>query len=319
MSGGYSVGDAEVGGWPVKALIAVDAGLEARFAPGVGMIGSSLRHRGQELLAQRAGLGKYQSAKSTMGIPLLYPWANRLSGFTYEAGGKRVDIERESPLLHLDENGLPIHGLLAASPYWELRALGADDAKAVLVAELDFGAHADLLAAFPFPHKLRMEVELSAATLSITMTVTAGREPVPVAFGFHPYLQLPGVDRALWQLSLPVSRRLLLDDRMIPTGKTEPFSFRPGPLGERSFDDGFDRLSDPARFTLSGGGRRICVDYECGYPIAQVFAPPGQELICFEPMTAVTNALVCGGDALPWVEAGQSFSARFSITVESTH
>lgn len=315
MTPGYSVSDAQVDGVPVKELRANASELEARFAPGVGMIGCSLRHRGEELLGQRGGLAKYRSAMSTMGIPLLYPWANRLSGFQYDAGGKRVDIDPKSPLLHLDDNGLPIHGLLAASPYWEIRAADADDARATLRAELDFGAHQDLLAAFPFPHQLAMEVELRAATLSITTTITAGSEPVPIAFGFHPYLQLPGVERRAWRLSLPVTRRLLLDEKMIPNGETEPFSYSPGPLGDRVFDDGFDQMSEPPRFTLAGGGRQIVVDYERGFPKAQVFAPPGNDLICFEPMTAITNALVHGGDQLPWVKAGQSFAARFSITV----
>ena len=36
-----------------------EAQLEATFVPGAGMICCSLRHRGQELLAQNAGLDAY--------------------------------------------------------------------------------------------------------------------------------------------------------------------------------------------------------------------------------------------------------------------
>ena len=36
--------------------------------------------------------------------------------------------------------------------------------------------------------------------------------PVPVSFGFHPYLLLPGVPRAEWQVAVPVRRRLDLDE-----------------------------------------------------------------------------------------------------------
>jgi aldose 1-epimerase len=53
--------------------------LEATFVPGAGMICSSLRHRGDELLAQNAGVAAYARRGKTMGIPLLYPWANRLA------------------------------------------------------------------------------------------------------------------------------------------------------------------------------------------------------------------------------------------------
>ena len=69
--------------------------LEATFVPGAGMLCCSLRHRGEELLAQNAGLAAYAERGKTMGIPLLYPWANRLAGFDYarrraERGASRV-------------------------------------------------------------------------------------------------------------------------------------------------------------------------------------------------------------------------------------
>ena len=52
--------------------------LQATFVPGAAMLCSSLRHEGDELLAQRSGVHAYAEHGSTMGIPLLYPWANRL-------------------------------------------------------------------------------------------------------------------------------------------------------------------------------------------------------------------------------------------------
>ena len=49
------------------------AKLEATFVPGAGMLCCSLRHRGEELLAQNAGVDVYAERGKTMGIPLLYP------------------------------------------------------------------------------------------------------------------------------------------------------------------------------------------------------------------------------------------------------
>ena len=54
------------------------------------------------------------------GIPLLYPWANRLGGWSYDGSGRRVELDRDSPLLHGDEHCLPIHGALAAASDWRL-------------------------------------------------------------------------------------------------------------------------------------------------------------------------------------------------------
>ena len=138
---------------------------------------------------------------------------------------------------------------------------------------------------------------------------------MPVAFGFHPYVTLPGVDRADWQLHAPVRRRAVLDARGLPTGASEPCTIAGAPIGARTFDDLFPELDTPARFTTSGGGRRVSVAFDGGYPCAQIFAPPGEQVICFEPMTAPTNALV-SGEGLRLVAAGDEFSAAFSIEVD---
>jgi aldose 1-epimerase len=56
------------------------------------------------------------------------------------------------------------------------------------------------------------------------------------------------------------------------------------------------------------------VTFETGYPAAQVFSPPGADFICFEPMTAPTNALR-SGHGLPRVPPGAAFTAVFRIAV----
>jgi len=276
------------------------------------MVGASLRHEGEEVLGQRGGLSAYAERGSSFGIPLLYPWANRLSGFRYSAAGREVTLDPSSPLVRLEEHGLPIHGLLAASPHWEV----VEQDAAHLSARLDFAAHLDLLAAFPFPHTVLMEVALRDATLTIrTVVEPSGEVPVPISFGHHPYVTLPGIPREEWVVTLPVRRRAGLDERGIPTGEEQWVHVEPGPLGDRTFDDLYDVLEPTPRFGLEGGGRSIAVDFVSGYPVAQVFAPPGSPFICFEPMTAPTNALVEGGPALPLVPPGQRFAAEFSITV----
>jgi aldose 1-epimerase len=101
---------------------------------------------------------------------------------------------------------------------------------------------------------------------------------------------------------------------MIPTGATEevePFS---GPLGERTFDDGYAGAGDGTRFALAGGGRRIELAFAEGFRFAQVYAPASEDVICFEPMTAPTDALVSGRD-LELVQPGDSRATAFAIRV----
>src|SRR4051812_47868277 len=284
--------------------------LTATYVPGAGMIATSLNDDGVELLGQRRGLDAYVSAGKTMGIPLLYPWANRLSARTYDVDGETVTLAPDAYGVRADNNGLPIHGLLAAYPRWELRQASGQK----LTAELDFGADRELLASFPFPHLLEVAVELSDRRLTVRTTVTPTTDkPVPLVYGYHPYLQLPDVPRAEWQVEMPAMRHLALDDTGIPTGATAESPAVAEILGDKLFDDGFDQVAEGAVFAVGGGGRRLEVCFERGYPAAQVFAPAGETVICFEPMTAPTDALRRGGyrSARP----GEPDTAVFSIKV----
>jgi galactose mutarotase-like enzyme len=305
-----AVGRDRLDGVDVLTLRAGD--LRASFAPRLGMAGVSLLHRGDELLDRRAGLGAYARTGAVMGIPLLHPWANRLDAHEYDLDGRHVRLPAGPPLVHCEEHGLPIHGLLNASPYWSFAP--SPDAPR-LRARLDFGAHPDLLAAFPFPHELAIDVRLDPAGLELATTVTpTGAEAVPVSFGFHPYLRLPGSDRAAWEVALPARRHLALDDRSIPTGATHPEPAETFQLGDRAFDDGFDDLLDEARFSVRDDRRELAVTLLSGYPAAQIYSPAGAQFVCFEPMTAPTNALRTG-DGLRRVAPGDSFTAVFRIDV----
>src|ERR1700753_3757079 len=85
----------------------------AEFIPGLGMVGVSLQHDGEELLAQMRGPQAYVEHLKTFALPLLHPWANRLSAWEYSALGQHVELDRNAPFIAV-ENGLPIHGLLSA-------------------------------------------------------------------------------------------------------------------------------------------------------------------------------------------------------------
>jgi aldose 1-epimerase len=308
---GPSVGRGTLDGFDTVTLSAGE--LDAAFAPGAGMAGVSLRHAGAELLDRRAGLRSYVERGAVMGIPMLHPWANRLAGFEYSIDGRTVRLPDGPPLVRCEEHGLPIHGLLGASPHWRVDSVRHDAESARLVATLDFGAHPELLAAFPFPHALRLDAGLDPGGLTIATTLTAtGNVAVPVAFGFHPYVRLPGTDRSNWQLDLPARRYLFTDARSIPIGHYEDEHPTRLTLGGRSFDEGFTRIAPGARFTVTGGGRRITVTFARGYPAAQVFSPRGGQFVCFEPMTAPTNALR-SGDGLHRVKPGAAYTAVFRI------
>ena len=293
-----------------RTLIAGD--LEAIFLPGHGMLGASLRHRGVEMLRRVEYLDAAAVNGSTAGIPLLHPWANRLAGFRYRAAGQEVNLDPPSRLLHLDaQHGLPMHGVPWPLLAWELTEARQD----FLAARLEW-TRGDLLAVFPFRHRLEMAVTLRSNSLTVETTLVAGPDgPVPVSFGFHPYFGLPDFPRAQWRLELPAMRRLVLDPRGIPTGDEEPFDGLDAQLGELDFDNGFALLNERESFSLAVAGRRITVEFLAGYRYAQVFAPKDKDYIALEPMTAPTSALT-SGCGLRLVKPGEKFRAVFRIRVE---
>jgi aldose 1-epimerase len=283
--------------------------MTATFVPAAGMIGTSFADGAEEFLGQRRGLDAYVSNAKTMGIPILYPWANRLSDNTYEVDGTAVTLTSDSRV-HTDEHGSPIHGLLAAYPGWQVRARAENS----LTATVDFGADPELVTAFPFPHLLTQRVTLETSTLTIETTVEpTSSAAVPLCFGYHPYFVIPGVPRAQWQLTTPTMRRLPVDDRGIPTAAHADWSGGTLLLDDVTYDDGFDAVPDDAVFTLAGGGRRIDVRFETGYPAAQLFAPPTDDVVAIEPMAAPTDALRRGG--YRYAVPGKPETTRFSIRV----
>lgn len=301
---------------PGRATVLLEeaGGLEASFLPAAGMLCCSLRHRGAELLAQNRGVEAYARTGKTMGIPLLYPWANRLAGFDYTAAGRGVRLPRDPALLATDANGLPIHGVIGGRLRWHADAASGSSLRAALSWDESLG---EPFAAFPFRHELGYTASLGPGRLHVEVGVHASRgEEVPVAFGFHPYLAPPEGGRDGWLVELPAMRRLSLDRRGIPVvGAGREASARSFALAEEVFDDGFDGLADGARFSVSDGSRRIAVEFLGGYPCAQVYAPADGRFICFEPMSAPANALR-SGEGLALLAPGELYSASFAVSVE---
>jgi aldose 1-epimerase len=297
--------------WRGVAAVTLTSGeLQATFVPELNLLGASLRLGGEEFLALPGGVGAYRRVRTT-GLPLLAPWANRLDGRAYRAGRVRVDLDGLD--LYTDPNGLPIHGTMSARDAWDVDAVGTGGPVARLRARFEYAGE-DLLAAFPFPHRLETAIGVDGRSLSVATTIRpSGGRSVPVSFGYHPYFRLPGGRRAAWRLLLPRRRLLELDERGIPTGRSTEAPAEAEPIGARTFDDLFELIGD-RRLVIQHGTRRLTVRFGDGYPFAQVYAPPGAGFACLEPMTAPTNALVTGD--YPVVRPGESLTARFWIRPE---
>ena len=256
--------------------------LRATFVPGIGMTGVSLRQRGREYLALPGGLDALRAGR-TAGLPLLAPWANRLGGRRYRAAGVTVDLR------------------------WTVTRCAATGTVARVAASVDVDAPA-----FPFPHRIEVAIAAHDDRLVVDTTVVpTGRRRVPVAFGWHPYLRLPGTTRSQWRLHLAARRHLALDGRGIPTGASEAEHAEAEPVGRRHFDDLY-ALGRSRRLAFAAAdGTAIELRSGPTYPYAQVWVPPGRTFAALEPMAAPTDAL--GRSETPLVAPGDAFTARFEL------
>jgi aldose 1-epimerase len=291
----------------------IAGGLQATFWPHAGMVCVSFRHQGIELLRRVEDLESARIKGSTVGIPILYPWANRLNSLKYHAAGRAVSLDSSSSLLHFDDHKLPMHGVRWSQLRWEVVSRTPD----TLIARLPWLSR-ELLDIFPFPHDVEMNVHLRPDDLDIKTTVIAGSGwPVPISFGFHPYFGLPGIPRSVWRFNAPAMLELALDARGIPDGTETLTQAVDSPLGNIGYDSSFAVLQRQASFSISGAGYTIAIEFKSGFPYAQIFAPKDKEFIAIEPMTAATNALI-SGQGLQIIDAGEQFAASFRIGVSTS-
>jgi aldose 1-epimerase len=169
---------------------------------------------------------------------------------------------------------------------------------------------------YPWAVDLHVLYDLTAEGLVVTQTATnLAPEPAPYASGAHPYLCVGDAIEDL-ELHLPARERVVVDDRMLPTG-TRPVSgdddfTAPRRIGDLELDAGFGGLvhvDGRATTTLvdptTGRGVALWVDEHHRW--LQVFTPPAdgpRRGIAVEPMTAPADAYNSGTDLVTLAAAG---------------
>ncbi|MBM4112953.1 MAG: aldose 1-epimerase [Phycisphaerae bacterium] len=311
------------------ALRSPDGRAALELHPGAGMVATSWTVDGVERLWLPEPAPSFLRRERTGGIPLLFPWANRLRRDRFELLGRLVDLRRGA-LVHRDEVGRPMHGLLLRWSRWDRVQVDARRDRAS--AELDWGAHRQLASLFPFSFTLRLEwrlVQGAAPGVEISAEVEAGDEPVPIAFGWHPYVRLPGARAACGVTALDgVLRRVPLEDGLprrrhgalaldeSPTARPLGDASSARRLGRARIDELCAGAREGTEVRIDGPkGARVAFQFVRGVRFAQLFAPQDTECASVEPMTAPTAALSDGAAELPILGPRQRFSACFRIQV----
>jgi aldose 1-epimerase len=315
----YSAGKVAVDSIETIHLTDASHGIEVSICPSVGNIAFDFRVNGHPIVMSPPKLGEWKQKPSQAGIPFLAPWANRLDGDAYWANGKRYLLNRDAVDIRRDANGLPIHGLLLFASAWQVMALHADSQAAQVTSRLEFWKHPEWMAQFPFAHSIEMTHRLSGGILEVRTTIeNISTDPMPLVIGFHPWYQIPDTPRDQWQVRVPVREHYVLSQKVIPTGETRPADL-PNPmlLAGRQLDDVFGGVDINQEFSVEANGRKVAVRFGPKFPIAIVYAPQTRNVVCFEPMTGLTDGFNLAHDGLfknlQSIPSGASWTESFWI------
>jgi aldose 1-epimerase len=274
-------------------------GVEVSVVPSIGNRAYELKVHGKNLLyfPKEIAAFKESGGRGFNGVPFLAPWGNRIAGGGFWANGKRYAFNPALGNLNISPNGIAIHGMLTASPLWEVTEVAANSTSAHVTSRLEFWRYPELMANWPFAHAYEMTYTLTESGLEVTTSIkNLSAEPMPVVIGYHPYFNIPDVPRYEWSIHIPARKHVEMDSDLVATGEmTDSRLTDEVSLKERTFDDGYTDLSRDAAgfaiFSVRAADKKIEVVYGPKYKVALVFAPPKQNFLCFEPMAAITNAV----------------------------
>jgi aldose 1-epimerase len=255
------------------------------------------------------------------GIPILFPFPNRIHAGKFEWDAKRYEI----PLAGNRPNA--IHGFALDTP-WRVIDKGARHVVGQWQLSRDA---ADRSAWWPTDCLIEVRYELRRSTLHSEIRIAnPDTRPMPWGFGTHAYFRLPlspegSVEHCLIQA--PAHAQWVLSE-FIPTGERIPVpaekDIRRGAyVRSAKFDDVLTDLR-PEGDSLEC----IVMDEESGFEVVQacdrtfrevvVYTPPNRAAVCLEPYTCVTDAvnLQPRGIDAGWrvLQPGQEFRTWIDIT-----
>ncbi len=285
----------------VVHLVDADAETVVSLLPSSGNVTFEMRIKGHNVLRfpyESVDDFRARDARGMVGIPFLGPWANRLDELAFYANGRRYAFDMGIGNIRGE---LPIHGFLTTTDRWRVVEVDADAHGARVTSRLEFYKDPAWMKQFPFAHTVQMTHRLAGGVLEVATRIeNLSFEAMPVAVGFHPYVELTDSARDEWTISVGAKTRWVLAPGKVPTGETEPIErFFPDPhavpLKEYELDDVFGDLerdgSGRAAMSVAGKRQRVDVVFGPNFKAAVVYAPRDRNFICFEPMAGITDSM----------------------------
>ena len=112
---------------------------------------------------------------------------------------------------------------------------------------------------------------------------------------------------------LPARRRVVTDERLLPTGATEPLEMTAFTLGADELHEVFVLGADRC-LTVASDARRLTVESLTGFPFAQVRTVASEPHVVVEALTAAPDAL--SRDLFPVATPGRPYRAALRLSVD---
>jgi len=225
----------------------------------------------------------------TASFPLV-PYSNRIREGRFAFGGRDYCLP-----LNFGDHPHSIHGV-----GWRSRWSLAGHTETSIVLDLDHDGEG-----WPFPFRATQTFTLDGADLlqELAITNTSGG-PMPAGLGFHPYLPRHRGAR----LTADVASVWLIDGTCLPTDRV-PCPER-WDLGEGADVDALecDNVFEPwdgrARMAWPEDGMAVDLTASADLDRLVVYAPPGGDFFCVEPVSHMTDAVNHAAHGLDRDQAG---------------
>jgi aldose 1-epimerase len=292
------------GGWDGTVFVLEDAHDTNRAAvwPAFGFNCYSWRvtRGGQALDLLYADPQLFDDSKPTRsGIPILFPFPNRIRAGRFSWEGKEYQLP-------LNSGPNAIHGFPCRRP-WRVVDTATDADSAWITGEFQASVDGpDIVALWPADYRLRVTYRLLANRLRIEAEVhNPDRGTLPFGLGYHPYFRTPfaGGDAAACQVSAPATSYWELQDSL-PTGRRLSVDAArdlrtPRRVADLALDDVLtDLASDESatlclRGTVEDPAARATLRLFTSPAFRELvaFTPPHRQAVCLEPYTCTTDAI----------------------------
>ena len=246
------------------------------------------------VLDYEPGYEKGQKPPRGTGIPLLFPFPNRIAQGRFRWNGQAYELTKA------DAFGNAIHGLVMDQP-WRI----VDEKPESVTGEFHLHRDApDRKKLWPADFRIRVTYRVAGPALRCEIEVrNPDQVPLPWGFGTHPYFKVPlvaGGQAADCLVDVPADEFWELDD-CLPTGKRLPVSGSRDLRGGRELkglklDDVLTNVTVKNQAVLTrvidpAAGLQILQLSDRSFREMVVYTPPHGQSVCIEPYTCVTDAI----------------------------